>query len=69
MALIQIVPPPAGPPPPPGLPIDKGIIILILVALLYGIICIKKKVLFLNFNFSISSFFKNLIRPNKSFSN
>jgi hypothetical protein len=36
MALIQIVPPPAPPPPPPGLPIDNGILILFIVALLYG---------------------------------
>ena len=36
MALIQIVPPPAPPPPPPGLPIDNGILILFIVAILYG---------------------------------
>ncbi len=31
------VPPPPMPPPPPGLPIDGNIIVLIVVALIYGI--------------------------------
>ena len=30
-------PPPPMPPPPPGLPIDNGIIILFVLALVYGI--------------------------------
>ncbi|WP_231743076.1 PID-CTERM protein-sorting domain-containing protein [Winogradskyella endarachnes] len=29
-------PPPPAPPPPPGLPIDTGIIVLFIVALIYG---------------------------------
>ena len=33
----QIVPPPAPPPPPPGLPIDGGVIFLIIVGVLYGV--------------------------------
>ena len=36
MALIQIVPPPAPPPPPPGLTIDNEILILFIIAILYG---------------------------------
>jgi len=31
-------PPPPMPPPPPGLPIDNGLIILFIVALIYGIV-------------------------------
>ncbi len=31
-------PPPPGPPPPPGLTMDGSIILLIVLALLYGII-------------------------------
>ncbi|GGW57557.1 hypothetical protein DFQ11_101784 [Winogradskyella epiphytica] len=30
------VPQPPAPPPPPGLPIDSGIVLLIVVALTYG---------------------------------
>ena len=30
-------PPPPMPPPPPGLPIDSGVVILFLVALLFGV--------------------------------
>ncbi|MBC3845805.1 hypothetical protein H8K90_05410 [Winogradskyella echinorum] len=30
-------PPPPGPPPPPGLPIDSGIIVLFVIAFVYGI--------------------------------
>ena len=33
----QIVPPPAGPPPPPGLPVDGGLVFLIVSGILYGI--------------------------------
>lgn len=29
-------PPPPGPPPPPGLPIDDSIIVLFVIALVYG---------------------------------
>lgn len=38
----QAVPPPVPPPPPPGLPIDQGVYILLGMALIYGIIHIKK---------------------------
>ena len=30
-------PPPPMPPPPPGLPIDNGLIALVVIALLYGV--------------------------------
>lgn len=33
----QIVPPPIPPPPPPGLPIDGGMILLLLSGLFYGV--------------------------------
>ncbi|NRD18667.1 hypothetical protein HNV08_01300 [Winogradskyella eckloniae] len=40
-------PPPPIPPPPPGLPIDGGILVLFIVALVYGtykmVIASKKK--------------------------
>ena len=42
MALIQIVPPPAPPPPPPGLSIDNGILILFIIAIIYGSCIINK---------------------------
>lgn len=35
-------PPPPTPPPPPGVPIDNGILILLLVALLYGFYTVRK---------------------------
>lgn len=35
-------PPPPTPPPPPGLPVDDGILILLLVALLYGFYTVRK---------------------------
>ena len=35
-------PPPPSPPPPPGLPIDGGIIALLVVALIYGVYKINK---------------------------
>ncbi|MBL4605417.1 MAG: hypothetical protein JKY02_07115 [Flavobacteriaceae bacterium] len=38
----QAVPPPIPPPPPPGLSIDQGTYVLLGVALVYGIIQIKK---------------------------
>ena len=38
MALAQgDTPPPPTPPPPPGLPIDRGILILFVIALVYGV--------------------------------
>ena len=37
-------PPPPMPPPPPGLPIDGGIIALFVVALIYGVYKINKKI-------------------------
>ncbi|MCL7754572.1 PID-CTERM protein-sorting domain-containing protein [Polaribacter sp. Z022] len=33
----QIVPPPAPPPPPPGLPINGGLIFLIISGIFYGV--------------------------------
>ncbi len=33
----QIAPPGPPPPPPPGLPIDGGVILLILSGLIYGV--------------------------------
>jgi hypothetical protein len=30
-------PPPPMPPPPPGLPIDSGVLVLFVVALVYGV--------------------------------
>ncbi|MEO9571398.1 MAG: hypothetical protein ABJH82_08820 [Polaribacter sp.] len=33
----QIVPPSIPPPPPPGLPIDSGLIFLIISGVLYGL--------------------------------
>ena len=38
----DVMPPPPGPPPPPGLPIDSGIVILFLAALVYGIYKVTK---------------------------
>ncbi|MFY0630756.1 MAG: hypothetical protein JXR05_10270 [Flavobacteriaceae bacterium] len=40
--MAQAVPPPIPPPPPPGLPIDQGVYILLGMALIYGVIQIKK---------------------------
>jgi hypothetical protein len=37
------VPPPMGPPPPPGLPIDSGVILLLIIAVIYGILLIRAK--------------------------
>jgi len=37
----QVVPPPVPPPPPPGLPINGGILFLIISALIYGVKEIK----------------------------
>ena len=33
----QIVPPPAPPPPPPGLPLDGGILFLVISGVIYGV--------------------------------
>ncbi|WP_347175188.1 PID-CTERM protein-sorting domain-containing protein [Polaribacter uvawellassae] len=33
----QMVPPPIPPPPPPGLPIDGGLIYLLIGGLIYGV--------------------------------
>jgi len=38
----QVVPPPVPPPPPPGLPIDGGVIFLIISGAIYGILKLKK---------------------------
>ena len=35
-------PPPPTPPPPPGLPIDNGLIFLIVIGLLYGLYKVRK---------------------------
>jgi len=34
---VDVPPPPPPQPPPPGLPIDSGIILLVSVALVYGV--------------------------------
>lgn len=36
------MPPPPAPPPPPGLPIDGGLVVLFMVALVYGVYKIHK---------------------------
>lgn len=38
----QVVPPPAPPPPPPGLPVDGGLLLLLLSGLIYGVKKVKK---------------------------
>lgn len=40
---IQIPPPPSGPPGPPGLPIDNGILILLLLGVAYGCYVVMAK--------------------------
>jgi hypothetical protein len=35
-------PPPPTPPPPPGLPIDNGILVLLIVSVLYGLYKVYK---------------------------
>lgn len=35
-------PPPPTPPPPPGLPIDGGIVLLLVVAICYGVYTVRK---------------------------
>ncbi len=40
---IQISPPPTPPPPPPGLDIDSMLLILICLAIIYGIKIINNK--------------------------
>lgn len=37
MANGQAVPPPIPPPPPPGLPIDGGILFLLIAGIFYGV--------------------------------
>jgi len=39
----QSVPPPIPPPPPPGLPIDGGVLFLLLSGLVYGVRKIRSK--------------------------
>ncbi|WP_457617330.1 PID-CTERM protein-sorting domain-containing protein [Lutibacter sp.] len=39
----QITPPPPGPPPPPGLPIDGGLVYLLLSGIAFGVFKIKHK--------------------------
>jgi len=38
----QAVPPPIPPPPPPGLPIDGGIIFLLISGIIYGVKKLKE---------------------------
>ncbi|TXD47742.1 PID-CTERM protein-sorting domain-containing protein [Polaribacter sp. IC073] len=38
----QIAPPPAPPPPPPGLPVDGGVVFLLVSGLIYGVTKLKK---------------------------
>ena len=38
----QVVPPPLPPPPPPGLSVDQGEYFFLMVALVFGIIEIRK---------------------------
>ena len=42
MILTQLNPPAGPPPPPPGLEINSGLLILIIVAITYGIFTIIK---------------------------
>ena len=41
--LVQAAPGPPPPPPPPGLPIDTGLVVLILAAIGLGVIKLKKQ--------------------------
>jgi hypothetical protein len=41
MEFIQLVPPPMPPPPPPGLPIDKGVVALLVIGVIYGVLVLK----------------------------
>lgn len=38
----QVVPPPIPPPPPPGLPVDGGLIFLLVSGAIYGAYKLKK---------------------------
>ncbi len=38
----QVLPPPIPPPPPPGLPIDEGILFLVISGLFFGVKKLKK---------------------------
>jgi len=40
---VQFPPPPVPPPPPPGLPIDDGLWMLVLIAVVYAAIMINIK--------------------------
>lgn len=42
ISVAQDVPQPPAPPPPPGLPIDNGIWVLVIFALVYGVYKIIK---------------------------
>ena len=35
-------PPPSTPPPPPGLPLDSGLVILVVISILFGIYKLNK---------------------------
>lgn len=37
------LPPPGPPPPPPGLPIDSGVLLILVLGILYGAIQLVKK--------------------------
>ena len=43
MMYVQFPPPPVPPPPPPGLPIDDGLWILVLIAVVYAVRIMKAK--------------------------
>jgi len=40
--IAQAVPPPVPPPPPPGLPIDGGVLFLLIAGMAYGVKTIRK---------------------------
>lgn len=44
MLFLQISPPGPPPPPPPGLPIDDKLICLVLIAIIYGVLVLRKKI-------------------------
>ncbi len=43
MIALQSGPPTLGPPSPPGLPVDSGIIVLLIIAVIYGILLVRVK--------------------------
>ncbi len=67
MIFIQITPPPTPPPPPPGLPIDSGIIVLVILAAIYGALIIRKKSNNYHLDFCPICKSKNIKRTNRSF--